>query len=57
VTRSVPGSTGVGAPVLRNGVPTGAVLVVGPTPRMRSEVLTKYSSAVVETAQRISEIS
>jgi IclR family transcriptional regulator, acetate operon repressor len=58
ITRSpVPGATGVGAPVLRDGAATGAVLVVGPTSRMRSDVLTKYSAAVIETAQRISEIS
>ena len=58
VTRSpVPGATGVGAPVMRNGVATGAVLVNGPTSRMRSDVLTGFSAAVIETAQRISEIS
>ena len=58
VTRSpVPGSTGVGAPVYRRGALAGAVLVVGPTSRMRSDTLVRYSSAVIETAQRISEIS
>ena len=58
VTRSpVPGATGAGAPVYRRGVLAGAVLVVGPTSRMRSDALARHGASVIEVAQRISEIS